>query len=134
LAHVLVEASGEVFAAACTAAEAIGDWVHIAGPAVAGLPYVERADPSQLDRMPAVGMVLSKASSTRCLVGTSGVVAQAGPPLTPGGRYFVGLDGRLLLGPPAAGPGPVFWQTVAVAVDEGHVELSVSLNMHRRLP
>lgn len=134
MAHLFVEASGDAFAAACSASEVVGDLVYVSGPAIAGLPQVARCDPFDTAKMPAIGVIFSKSSGTRCLVVTVGQVAASGP-LTPGGRYFAGADGRPLLGPPPPGPGaPVLWQHVGVALDASHLQIQPSPVMHRRQP
>lgn len=80
--------AGDVYEASCTIAEAIGDLVYTAG---AG-PIVRKADIDNAAAMPAVAIVVSKPTTTTCVVQASGPVEVPG--IVPGSVYFVGTDSK----------------------------------------
>lgn len=118
-----------VFPASCQSSDSAGDCVYISGDSTAGLAQVTRADIADTSKMPAIGIITSKSSSTSCLVAYLGVV-----PITvalPGKIYFVGSDGKPTATRPA---GPALIQSVGVALDASRLLLHPSLNMTKVLP
>lgn len=89
----------------CPVSVAIGDLVYVTGTEVGGIVQVDRADPALRAKMPAIGLVTAKTTTTRCTVHKFGLVTPS-LTLTAGERYFVGTLGTLSSGPPPrTGPG-----------------------------
>jgi len=125
-----------VFSATCVAGNAVGDCVYFSGAEVAGVAQVDKADPSTLARMPAVGIIVSKAGPTDCTVQRLGRadLTGAGFTFTFGDRLFVGLSGQVSATVPSAGLSPsghVFVQPVGVATAAQILELNPSMSIIR---
>jgi hypothetical protein len=113
------------FEANCLVTDVVNAAARITGPAIAGLKQVTTCDISAAGGYPAVGLILSKSSPTRCTVQTSGAFAVG--PLVPGATYFVGFTGQPALAPlPPSGSGFAAIQSLGVALDVGVLQLSVS--------
>jgi hypothetical protein len=65
--------------------------VYISADRLGDLYQVDRCDIAQPHRRP-IGMVISKASATDCLVQTFGEISSIYTGLTPGRHLFLGLD------------------------------------------
>jgi hypothetical protein len=119
-----------LYPVSCRATDTVGDLVHIR--AVGGSPYtVERADPLDASKMPAVGVLVSKSAPTTGMMQANGEVLALYAGLIPGKRYFVGLDGRPQLPSafPSLLPGERLQvQTIGAALDAGVLLLSGSVN------
>ncbi len=133
-------APGRYFDANCPAALAVGDFVYITGVSVGGVFQVDRAEPKSPGtanaKMPSLGVVLSKASSTDCLVhGGVGIVSSTvlGVILSPESRYFVGFNGRVSSSIPIPDPsGFALVQVVGVALDTSRLLLAPNFHLVRR--
>jgi hypothetical protein len=101
---------GRYFEAVCTAADLAGDFVSINGPESAGFYSVGKVDPLVSATMPAIGVITSKSTATRCFVQTLGELAAIG--LTPGGRYWIGRDAQIA----ASWPVPLAGEVIVVQV------------------
>lgn len=108
----------DVRVADCTPAEVVGDFVYISSPKVADRDQVRKADPSDYDKLPAVGVIISKPSSTTCLVQWMGETPAIFSGLSAGELYFLGADAKLAEVPPAPVSKDMFVQVVAVALSE----------------
>lgn len=118
---------GQVFEAACAATDTVGTFVRISGDEVDGLTSVTAVDITDSDKMPCVGVVVYKHSSTRCRVARDGRVSftDLANPLIPGKRYFVGYDGRPTRTPPslyASPTGYAMLQCIGVAASSSSLE------------
>jgi hypothetical protein len=107
----------QTFEASCDATDAVDMYVHVTGPLLGGLRQVTRADISDLSKLPAVGTIIEKTSLVTCIVRTFGAVTTP-VAVTPGKRYFLGIDGLITLDPPGPGLGEKFAaQIVGIALD-----------------
>lgn len=88
---------GRYFEADCLAGVVVGDFVRVAA-SLSGVPQVAKVDITVRGQYPALGVIVEKSSSTKCLVVASGEIITSG--LTPGATYWVGLDSRLSATPP----------------------------------
>ena len=107
------------FTADCPSATAVGDFVYITGAAVSGIRQVDTVDITVVATMPAIGVVISKATTTRCTVQTGGEITTVAP-LTVGKVYYVGADGTPVLvgGFPTLTIGEIaVFQDIGYAVD-----------------
>jgi hypothetical protein len=98
-----VEEKKELLQAVCNPLVSIGDWVYIAGERAGTNVYtVDRADIMDHAKLPAVGVVTRKMTTTECEV-------QYGGPLTvmtvlvPHHVYFLDVAGQLTDTAPAVG-------------------------------
>lgn len=128
--------SNSTFTADCLSGDVVGACVYITGPTVAGIVQVATADPSNAAKMPAVGIITSKASATSCTVQRAAVADLTGSAvsLTPGSQSWVGLSGLVVTAVPlaiASGSGYVILQPIGVATDLKGVEVSVGLPVLR---
>lgn len=90
---------GRYFEADCLAGDVVGDFVSVTGAPVGGFFQTTKTDISLNETTPTVGVIVSKETSTRCLVQSFGVYITTG--LTTGARYWVGSDSRLTAVRPA---------------------------------
>ena len=95
-----------VFTATCVATNVVGDIVRITGSG----KTVDKVDCTDEAKMLAVGVIISKSSSTTCLVQTNDLAASVYTGLNPGKMYFVGSNGR----PTTTRPTPTIGGTVLV--------------------
>lgn len=116
--------------AECLVSDAVGDAVYIRAPRTNGRYKVAKCDPTDPAKMPTWGIITQKAAG-----GTDCVVQYGGPSqgiytgLTPGRRYFVGLDGRPALPEDFSGPSPGQKhkiQTLGISLDVGVLLLKPS--------
>jgi hypothetical protein len=114
----------------CLSTDLVGMFVIPSGPRVAGMRQVTVADISDTDKTPAVGVIVSKSTATRCRVRTLGGVVFAG--LTPGKTYWVDTTGYPVHPMPTPAPGSsLMMQPGGVALDE--VTLFVNPGLVRTL-
>lgn len=125
MAEIVVGFAELLQSATCSASDAVGHFVYIAGPRVAGALQVARADITTIAKMPAVGVITSKQSDTACTVLLLGEY-EPGVTLTPNQRVWVGLNGFVALTRPSA---PAFLQVVGQALDEARVLVSPSKDL-----
>jgi len=123
----------DIRSADCTSAEAVGDFVRISGSQVSNRDQVRKADPADYSKLPAVGVVISKSTTTSCLVQWMGETPEIFSGLSAGNLYFLGTDSKIANTPPAPIGRDMFIQTVAVAVSSKKVYIRPSNNVYRRI-
>lgn len=120
--------TGVTFEGVCLATDQVGDFVYMAG---AGLT-TRLADPSDLMKIPAVGCIVSKPTSTSGVVQTSGVVSGVFAGLTPGRPVYVDRTGRAVSPAPTPDVGEsLFIQAVGIALDSNLLLLVPSTTLVR---
>lgn len=124
--------AADIRSADCTTAEAIGDFVCISGPQVSNRDQVTKADPSDYDKLPAVGVIISKPSPTTCLVQWMGETPAIFSGLSAGEPYFLGADSRLAEVPPPPAMRDMFVQVVAIALSDDRVYVRPEGNLTLR--
>lgn len=123
----------ELALASCEASDGVGSLVYIKGPPVGDKYTVETADPSDFNKMPAIGMIIQKPSSTECFIQFRGQVRGVYAGLTPGELLFVDDSGLLAADPPDPEAGtPKFMQNVGVSLADDVIELSPNRVMAKR--
>jgi hypothetical protein len=113
----------------------VGDSVFIRG-AMNGFYKVARTDPKYLTKMPAIGIIIRKWDYTSALVQLYGEIKGLYTGLSPGKRYFVGLDGRPALPEDFEEMDPgERWriQTLGVSLDVGVLLLEPSNDLITRV-
>jgi hypothetical protein len=99
----------------CTAVETVGSLVYISGNMTGGLYTVRKTDPTDIAKMPVMGLVVAKTDLLHANVQYHGPISGIWSfDLVPGKPYFVGTDGEVSLHPPT---GNVYVQKVGVAID-----------------
>lgn len=119
---------------ACLISDSVGDLVCIRGDKVNGKWRVERANPEDETKMPAIGILSKKTTPTVgeiILIGQTDVGFYTG--LIPGRGYFVGSDGRPSLSIPSAGiSGYAMVQLIGYAMAGDILRFVDILNMIKR--
>lgn len=119
-------ALGRYFQADCQTSDTIGMFVYVTGAAVLGIPQVTKVDIQTYGMYPAVGIIVEKSTTTRCLVQVFGELEVSPALLVPGRQYFVGLDSVITNIPPAPSPGTMAAiQAIGTAIDTGRILLNV---------
>lgn len=124
---------GLLATATCTAGEAVGDLVYIAGNKVGADYNVRKADITDFTKMPAVAVVIHKISPTKAVIQFGGEVGLFSG-LTPGHVYWVSDAGTPTATPPLPGLGQrKYQQAVGVAVDSGRIKLEFLKDLKTRV-
>lgn len=113
--------------AICLAGDAVGDCVRISGDSIGGYVQVTKVDVTDPTKMPAIGVIIAKPSSTNATVAWLGVITGTG--FTPNARYFVSNTGQLTPTPPTVRP--AMYQVMAQAIDSQRLILLPSRDMTR---
>ena len=119
----------------CQATDSVGDCVCIAAEYTGGRYQVTKADPTDINRMPAVGVIVAKTTDTNCKVQFLGEMngsLYSGLPI--GKPLFVGADGRLsaaVPNPPVAGY--AFAQAMGLSGASSRVVLVPNFFMTKRI-
>jgi hypothetical protein len=118
----------------CQTTDNVGDCVYVTGDAVGNFYQVTRADPRDQSKMPSIGIIISKKSTTECKVQFIGEVHSVYVGMPPRATLFVGADGRLSAVPPAPNPGGyTFVQAMGSAVASSTVVMLPSLALTKRV-
>lgn len=125
--------AADIRPADCTTAEAIGDFVCISGPQVSNRDQVAKADPADYDKLPAVGVIISKPTTTTCMVQWMGETPAIFSGLSAGEPYFLGADSKLAEVPPPPVSHDMFVQVVAVALaaDRAYIRPEGNLTLRK---
>lgn len=97
-----------VVSANCQPTDQVGRAVHITGDRVGDLYQVTTVDIEDDATIPSLGIIISKSSSTTCLVQLTGLVEGLLTGLTPDGVIFIAPDGSLTQTKPTANVAPGF--------------------------
>lgn len=115
------------YPANCSINEGVGDLVYIYDEMEDGKLNVRKVDPTDFNKMPAIGLIIKKFSNTECVVQTSGIVRNLFGSLTKGRNYFCGSNGQ----PKISFISPGFVQVIAIAVGNEELLLNIDLQMTR---
>jgi hypothetical protein len=135
---VTVEGGGNAqsfnFLANCPSTMSIGDLAYISGSMSNGIYQVDKVDITNYNKMPAIGIVTDKSASTVCSVMTLGTFNSVD--LTPGTKYYVGINGRIASSPPSAQNNntPLFIQIVGIGMDTTKLLFQPSFNVSKTIP
>ena len=126
--------SDKTFSANCLAGDAVGACVYVTGASVGGVPQVATCDPSNETKMPAVGIIVSKASATDATVQRFAIadLSASAAVLVPASRAWVGFSGLPVTTAPTpggSGSGYVMLQTVGVATEAAALEVKIDASM-----
>lgn len=131
VSRIRTVASGGYREVDCLSSDAVGNCVYVSGDKVGDRWQVATADPTDDAKMPAIGVLVSKQTST------TGMIQLFGPcdlftDMTPGQMVLVGQNGDLLDEVPSIPAGNTFWaQQIGVAAASDVLLLSGSQRMLR---
>jgi len=116
---------------ACLVEDSIGNGMYIRGERVNGKWRAGTADPEDRNKMPAIGILVSKSTPTVGVVQLFGV-CDLFTEMTPGSPILVGKDGNLIEEVPTIATGEYFWaQQIGLAVSDDLLMLSGESSMIR---
>ena len=125
---------GKSFKATCPAGLLVGYCAYIAGPKVGEYYQVALADPYDILKMPAIGVVVEKADTTHCTVQCLGELQGLFSSLVFPKALFVTPDGRLSHNHPAPAPGGYSMvQAMGTAMGTDEVLLCPNFLMVKRI-
>lgn len=111
-------AEGRYFEANCLVGDALNQFVRVVGNTL-GVPDVTKVDPSDASKMPAIGIIVQKPTSTTCLVQVTGQTTTFSPVIA-GSFYYVGAASLPVSVPPAP---PALRQVIGVGLDTARLLL-----------
>jgi hypothetical protein len=113
----------QFFVADCLSTDAIGDPVIVTGPSVLTFPQVTRINIATTGlTKPAIGLIVTKATPTRCTVLTSGEFQFPTNTLIPGQPYWAAAAGGLTAVLPNPTPGTrLACQVIGTAIDSNRL-------------
>lgn len=116
-----------VFNGTCQTTDLVGNAVRLTGSSARN---VVTANPSSSSTMPAVGIIISKPTSTTCVVQGIGVAVGIFSGLVVGKRYWIGSSGTLIATPPVGAPGThLYAQSMGLAVSSTDLFLTGDQNI-----
>lgn len=133
LAQVL--AGQHAFPANCLAEDRLGDCVYSRQSPVGGIIQVAHCDPYDYSTLPAIGVIVSKAAATSCVVQYGGVLSGIYSGLERPLPVFLAEDGGLTHAVPAPSVGrPVYLQHLGVAIADSIIALTPSPHLTKITP
>jgi hypothetical protein len=122
----------DVRSADCTAGEAIGDFVYVSAAPVAGQDQVRVADPTDAAKVPAIGVIISKPTSTTCRVQWGGISPALFSGLNAGSVCFLDRDASPTETPPSPSGDNVYVQALGISFAADRVLIDPDLSMTLR--
>lgn len=111
----------------CLETDSVGDSVYITGDKVSNRYQVAKVDITDISKMPAIGVIVRKETTTSCTVQIGGVVQGVYTGLTPEETLVIATDSTLTETTPAPAPASfVLVQIMGTAVATDEVLLRVS--------
>ena len=110
-------AAVQTFNAECLSSDAVGKWVYIADEKQAGVYQVETVNPNNAIKVPAVGIIVSKPTTTTCVVQFAGLLEGIVTGLVPRQLIYVAADGSSTQSPPSVS----YQQIVGAATDTDEI-------------
>ena len=123
----------EVRPAICTVDDEVGNLVCVTDSNM-NREVVETSDPKVFDKLPVVGVIISKSTDELCDVQWAGETPAVFSGLDIGSVYFLGLHGKIVKTPPAPTSGEnIFVQSVGIAISETQLYMKPSLLITKRV-
>ena len=120
-------ASQHAFPAQCLSADRVGDCIYSREAPVGGIIQVTKCDLYDYRTLPAIGIIVSKASSTSCVVQYGGVLSGVYGGLERPLPVFLDYDGGLTHVVPTPDTGrPAWLQHMGAAIGESIIALTPS--------
>jgi hypothetical protein len=110
---------------ACLSTDSVGEWMCTRDEMINGKLRVHRADPQDIDKMPAIGVLVSKSTPTVGIIQMYGLCeVYSGLDLSQT-VYFLGTDGRISDTQPIVGLGGYsFIQLLGTPVSSGILQIN----------
>lgn len=123
-------AAATTFTASCLLTDAVGDCVYMTGDY-----SVARADITDASKVPAVGVIISKPTTSTAIVRTHGEITGVYTGLVSGKVYFLGATGVPVVSPPVAGLNPfVYIQKIGLAISSNVLLVTPNFSLVKVLP
>lgn len=116
----------------CDNSVLVGDCVYIIS-FMDSVYTVGRADMRHVSKLPTVGIVVTKESSTKCVVQLSGLIEGIYSGLLIGKSVFVGLDGQITQSSLRDADNDIFLQIMGSGISPNSILLSVQFNLTKIL-
>lgn len=104
----------------CATTVNVGDIVYVSGNNT-----IDKADNTNINTIPCIGIVGSKPTATTAIVKSSGKLSGFSG-IIPGQRYYVGTNGTMITSPPIAVDS--ITQIVAIGLDNTTILMTISYN------
>ena len=125
---------GKAFHATCPAGLVVGKCVYISGPKTGEYYQVDQADPANILKMPAIGVVIQKEDTTHCTVQCLGEVGGLYSGFSIPKPLFVAADAGLTHVPPDPLPsGYSMAQVMGAAMATDEILLCPNFMMVKRI-
>lgn len=118
--------------AACSASDSVGDCVKIDSDKVGALYQVKKLDIDS-DTKPAVGIIQSKSTPSRCVVRVLGILKGVYTGLTSGRTYLVGTNSQLALTLADPASGFRYAQIMGTAVSDDEFLVMPNHQRHKKV-
>ena len=116
----------------CTSDELVGNFVYLHSIDGGGIYNVRRASCDYVDKMPSIGVIVKKNSSTECFVQTSAIVRDIFSDLSIGKTYKIDSDGGIVVPAPSPGiNGYSMIQFIGLSYNNDSLSLSIDFNMKK---
>jgi hypothetical protein len=123
--------SANTLSASCLSSLSVGDFVYISGPSISGVYQVALADITDYNKMPAVGVITEKPTTTTCTLQWHGEIKNVYTGLTPHRVYFLDESARPSLSPPTS-PSTKYIQALGVALSSDTLLLTLEVQLTKR--
>lgn len=123
LETIEIDVAGASFLADCLSTDSVGDGVYVSGPNVANRIQVEKVDITDSNKIPAIGIIESKITTTVCVVRHVGRLQVSGASFTPGRNVFFTNSGLSSTIPAGAGE---YVQKAGQAIDTDEIFIQIT--------
>ena len=107
----------DVRSAACTSNEEVGNCVYESANSIDGIWQVRNADPTDVNKFPCVGVIISKPTSTTCVIQCIGETENIYSGINFGKPYYLGRNSKPSYTAPIPSGDEVFLQVIGYGVD-----------------
>ena len=117
------------FTANCSVSASIGDLVYINNSSSYNSIFVEKVDITDSKKMPAIGVIVSKAYDTHAVVQRFGHIdiSNIVSTLSASALTFIDINSKPTTTPPISSNMSLLWQIIGVATGSGSLELKPQL-------
>ena len=119
----------------CLSSDSVEDVVYVTGDDVSGRIQVSKVDIDDGAKMPGIGVIVSKSSSTECKVRVGGELVMIGTPFSPGNIVFASLSATLDTSAPSRpGSGTRLIQRMGIALADNKLVITPSTSIQEIQP
>jgi hypothetical protein len=117
----------------CTSAEQVQDCVYVYGIMVGDKIDVRKVDITDSAKIPTIGIVIEKQSTTECTVKICGEIRGLFSGFTPGAQLVVGTDSKPTRPGLLSATAPYFIQVIGVATDTDSLVVQVDQTLNKMI-